>query len=73
MQETLSFLLMLDLLYLINLTNELMLHDPNWPPVPIKVLSDISIFGGKSCRGSRQSHVEFSSMVLIELPDGRFH
>jgi hypothetical protein len=41
------FLAMLNMPNLMNLTNDIVLHHPNWPLVPTKVLSNILKFEGK--------------------------
>jgi hypothetical protein len=47
-QPHLPFLAMLNLLHLSKLMNELVFHDPTWPPIPIKLPSDILKFEGKN-------------------------
>lgn len=43
----LSFLAALDITDLYELTNDTIIHNPLWPPVPHKILSDIPNFEGK--------------------------
>lgn len=43
----LPFLVMLDLPNLFQLTNEPILHNPSWSPVPTKIPFDIPKFDGK--------------------------
>jgi hypothetical protein len=47
-QPHLPFLAMLNLPDLSNLMNNLVNHDPTWPPVPTKIPSDIPKFEGKN-------------------------
>jgi hypothetical protein len=48
MQPRLPFLAMLNLPKLFNLMNDLVCHDPIWPPVPTKIPSDVPKFKGKN-------------------------
>jgi hypothetical protein len=45
-QPHLHFLATLNLSYLSKLMNDLMIHDPTWPPFPTKLSSDIPMFEG---------------------------
>jgi hypothetical protein len=47
-QPHIPFLAMLNLSYLSKLMNDLVSHDPTYPPVPTKFLSDIPKFEGKN-------------------------
>ena len=47
MNRQLPFLATLDLPDLCRLTNDPILYNPSWPPIPHKLLSDIPKFDGK--------------------------
>ena len=47
MNQQLPFLATLDLPNLSHLTNDPILYNPSWPPIPNKIPSDIPKFDGK--------------------------
>jgi hypothetical protein len=58
----------LNLPYLTNLTNDLVLHDPNWPPVPTKLLSYIPKFEEKDGDDLANHVIEFHLWCSLNSP-----
>jgi hypothetical protein len=68
LQPRIPFLAMLNLPDLSKLMNDPVSHDPTWPPIPTKLLSDIPKFEGKNGEDSGDHitsfHLWFSSNSL---------
>jgi hypothetical protein len=69
-QPRLPFLETLHFPDLSRLLNDLICHDPHWPPMPTKFPSDIPKFEGKPGEDPGDHVMTFSLMVLIQLVKG---